>query len=356
MSKTAIALLSAMLLCGCVSLGPKTVVNDRLDYIQEISESWKKQMLFNIVKMRYLDPPTFLDVTSLISQYGIEQQVNASANTGFTWPQSPTSPYGFGGMLGGHQRYVDKPTISYAPLTGQKFTKNLLTPIPPAAVINMIQSGWPIDRIFSFTVKSINGVRNTSRMQASLNEGADFERLLKAMRSIQSAGASDIRVEKAGERDAVIFVISDEARKEEFRENAGAVREILGLKPGVKKYTVVEGKIPGNDEEIALATRSMLEIMLEIAAAIEVPPQHVKEGRTMPTPSVAASENLFSVKIRSSRQKPSDIFTAIQYRDYWFWVDDKDIASKRNFTLMMIFLSLTETDQKLAAPLLTISN
>jgi len=331
------------------------VVNDRIDYIQEISESWKKQMLFNIVKMRYLDPPTFLDVTSLISQYGIEQQVDAAANTGFTWPQSATSPYGLGGMLGGHQRYVDKPTISYAPLTGQKFTKNLLTPIPPAAVINMIQSGWPVDVIFSFTVKSVNGVRNTSRIRNTLYEGKEFDSLLKAMRAIQAAGVTDIRVEKDGAADAVVFVIADESRRDEFREQADTVRKILRLKQGVQKYTVVAGKLPASDGEIALATRSMLEIMLEMAAVIDVPQQHVTEGRTAPTPDASPYDKLFSVKIRSAREKPADAYAAIKYRDHWFWIDDKDIVSKRNFTLMMIFLSLTETDQKLASPLFTIS-
>ena len=38
---------------GCASIGPGTVARDRFDYILAISDSWKSQMLFNLVKLRY---------------------------------------------------------------------------------------------------------------------------------------------------------------------------------------------------------------------------------------------------------------------------------------------------------------
>jgi cephalosporin-C deacetylase-like acetyl esterase len=61
---------------GYASVGPGSIGPDRIDYIQEISDSWKKQMLLNIVKLRYFDAPTFLDVSLIIKQYGTEDQVN----------------------------------------------------------------------------------------------------------------------------------------------------------------------------------------------------------------------------------------------------------------------------------------
>jgi hypothetical protein len=47
---------------GCASIGPGTVTRDRFDYVTAISDSWKSQMLFNLVKLRYGDAPVFLDV------------------------------------------------------------------------------------------------------------------------------------------------------------------------------------------------------------------------------------------------------------------------------------------------------
>jgi hypothetical protein len=58
---------TALALAGCASLGPAKVARDRFDYVEAISDSWKRQMLLNLLKVRYADAPVFLDVTSVIS-------------------------------------------------------------------------------------------------------------------------------------------------------------------------------------------------------------------------------------------------------------------------------------------------
>ena len=40
--------LSALLLTGCASVGPPTIVRDRFDYVAAISESWKRQMMLKL--------------------------------------------------------------------------------------------------------------------------------------------------------------------------------------------------------------------------------------------------------------------------------------------------------------------
>ncbi|MBW2174197.1 MAG: hypothetical protein JRF64_06060, partial [Deltaproteobacteria bacterium] len=54
------ATLAFILLVGCSGIGPGTVERDRFDYVNALSNSWKKQMLLNLVKIRYLDAPIFL--------------------------------------------------------------------------------------------------------------------------------------------------------------------------------------------------------------------------------------------------------------------------------------------------------
>jgi len=78
-------ILFAFALTGCVSFGPSTVSRDRFDYVSTISDSWKSQMLLNIVKLRYADTPAFLDVGSVISQYEFTGEFNATL--GFGLPQ-----------------------------------------------------------------------------------------------------------------------------------------------------------------------------------------------------------------------------------------------------------------------------
>jgi len=42
---------------------------------------------------------------------------------------------------------------------------------------------------------------------------------------------------------------------------------------------VVYGTVPRNDREIALQTRSLLEVIIDLSADIEVPAAHVQEQR-----------------------------------------------------------------------------
>jgi hypothetical protein len=44
----------------------------------------------------------------------------------------------------------------------------------------------------------------------------------------------------------------------------------------------------------------------------------------------------------------------VRYRDYWFWIDDRDVPSKQMLTFMMIVFSLLEKGDKEGAPIVTI--
>lgn len=44
-------------LAGCTSVSPMRVTSDRLDYGQVVAESWKRQTLMNVVRLRYADAP-----------------------------------------------------------------------------------------------------------------------------------------------------------------------------------------------------------------------------------------------------------------------------------------------------------
>ena len=69
----------ALWLTGCATIGPATIPRDRFDHAAAISDSWKSQMLLNLVKARYGDVPVFLDVASAINSYSIETGISAEA-------------------------------------------------------------------------------------------------------------------------------------------------------------------------------------------------------------------------------------------------------------------------------------
>jgi hypothetical protein len=101
----------------------------------------------------------------------------------------------------------------------------------------------------------------------------------------------------------------------------------------------------------------MLEILIDLSSYIEVPEASTAQRRTFPTPAAevingAAVAPL--IRIHSSRQSPGDAFAAVPYREEWYWIDDKDLASKRLFSFIMFLFTLTETEGKQGAPIITV--
>jgi hypothetical protein len=97
---------------GCASIGPGTVARDRFDYTTAISDSWKAQMLLNVVKLRYADAPVFLDVASVINQTGYTGTLGVSGS----WFQNPFSSFAGVTATG---LYGEKPTVTYLPISGE---------------------------------------------------------------------------------------------------------------------------------------------------------------------------------------------------------------------------------------------
>lgn len=64
-------------LTRCASVGPTVLPRDRFDYSSALSESWKSQTLLNIVKLRTMDSPIFVDVAQTVSGYQPQTSMSA---------------------------------------------------------------------------------------------------------------------------------------------------------------------------------------------------------------------------------------------------------------------------------------
>lgn len=90
---------------------------------------------------------------------------------------------------------------------------------------------------------------------------------------------------------------------------------------------------------------------------IDVPPDHVAQGRTVPTVRFIQAENEKDrplVHIHSGATPPARPSAAIGYGGTWCWISDDDYATKRTFTLLMIFTSMAETGVIPQMPTLTL--
>jgi hypothetical protein len=339
---------------GCSAIGPHTVARDRFDYTSAISDSWKAQMLVNMVKLRYGDTPTFLDVASVINQYSVESQVDLR----LVWADPVTTAVSNTQSSGGTARYIDRPTITYSPLAGEKFARSLMTPIPPAAILSLIQANYPIDLVMRLGVHSVNGIRNRFGGAGRARPAdPEFYPLLERLRKLQASGAIGLRVQGTDQKEATLLTLRGKV-DEATEEDTLAVRKMLGLDPTAQEFSVAYSSIAKGDRELAILSRSILEIIIDLGSYIEVPNVHVEEKRVNPTnmeENSATGPSSPLIRIHNSKEKPADAFVAVPYHGYWFWIDDRDLPSKRMFSFLMFIFTLVEkTGSKEGAPIVTI--
>jgi hypothetical protein len=334
-----------LLLAGC-GIGPPMLERDRLDYQTALSESWKRQTLMNLVRTRYADAPVFLETTSIINQYSAEAEVSALGVLNNP-PWSSRQEYN------GVGRFYDRPTVTYVPMTGEKFARSLLSPIPPASLVSLVQSGWPVDFVFRLTCESINGVRNRSsgELQSRVADPR-FEELLAALRRVQLADTIGMRLERKDGKETVIIFLGRN-HTEATVADCARIREILGLAAQTSEFRLVFGAVSSGGDEFAILSRSMMQLMVELSACIDVPEEHLDRGMTFRP--VAGPKETRLIEIRSARLKPWNAFAAVLYKDHWYWIEDGDFRSKRMLSLLMIFFSMTEGGSGAGAPIVTVN-
>jgi hypothetical protein len=344
-------LAGVLLLAGCAHLGPKTVAVDRFDYSSAIADSWKQQILLNIVKIRYVDLPVFVDVSSIVAGYSL--QTGVAVNGVMSSERAVQGNYG---SIGGTAIYTDRPTITYVPMTGEKFLKGLVTPIEPRNIFFLLQSGYPADFILALTVESLNGIRNRSATGGVVREAdPDFLRALQLLREVQLAGAVGMRVEedKVKGSTAVLFFQRDDLPAD-IKAKGAEIRRLLKLPADQQKFALTYSPMRGAANELAVNSRSMLQILGAFASYVEVPEAHLKAGLAAPAFERESATQRTIGRIRGGPAKPDNAYVAVQYQGQWFWVDGSDWQAKRALTAVMFFFTLADTGNAERLPLVTI--
>jgi hypothetical protein len=344
----------AALVGGCSSVGPPVLARDRFDYSSAVADSWKRQTLLNIVKLRYLDSPIFLDVAQIVSGYQLQTTVSASG----TATVDPSSVPTIGSFLnfGAQGSFTDRPTITFVPLTGDQYIRGIVTPLRPEQVFSAILAGWPAEALLFTAVNTLNGLGN--QQLGGISPHAPDPRFLRAVRlmgSLQASRALGFRFAgKQPDTRTILFFRRAELSERERRE-IDELRRLLELDPEATEFDLVFGPTPASAREIAVQTRSLVQILVEVGGQVSAPASHVAEGRATPgLPVTDGIEVLRYMRIHSSAERSPHAFLSVPYRDHWFWIDDRDLATKRSFSLLMLLFSLADTGEKKGVPLLTI--
>jgi hypothetical protein len=209
-------------------------------------------------------------------------------------------------------------------------------------------------------LKGINGIRNTLVVEEDTESATDakqqpgaFDRIMRLLDQLRRVGALRYARDANGEFQVVFRVVEPEQENalEELLELTGISKRPSGGRLVLPLRLAVDVS-PG--DAFVLETRSTLEILRTAGGCIEIPESHLKDG--VVEPRVDRHEGRF-MRIRTSRVRPGgEGSVAVQYRGWWYYVDDADVDSKRAFVFlrMLVGLRLHEGSQKLAAPVLTI--
>ncbi|GMU32677.1 MAG: hypothetical protein AMXMBFR20_05490 [Planctomycetia bacterium] len=398
--------LPASLLAGCV-LGPTALSESRWRYNEVISKTSNEQILLNLVRLRYRDVPFVLDVGSVSAQFEFRQSTDALGTLNENVGPYPINPDSL--EIGGGFSFADRPTVIFSPVQGQKFVRQLMTPVGLDTLLLLQRSGWRADRVLRLCVQSINGVDNATSASGPTPRNApayrEFRRVCQLIQTLQDRrqiafgyvsedsdfsdaippaaiqGEDLVLAAKEGftlrkSEDGTGFVLRGpksriELQIAELAADSPEVRElidILNLAPGKNRFEVVfigtevvnrEPNPPGF-QRVFIASRALLGTMFYVSQNVDIPKAHERGGLVTQTRTEdgqpfdwnAVSGDL--LRIQSQRLQPRNAAVAVQYRGYWFYIADDDLASKSTFTLLSQLGSLQAGVEAGPGPVLTI--
>jgi hypothetical protein len=224
-----------------------------------------------------------------------------------------------------------------------------MTPVPPPAVLFLLQAGYPVRLVFGLCVRTINDLDNRS-VDPIWSRAADpeFERLVDLLERMQREGGIAMRVERRDDGDASVMRLR---RKRVRKEDVAEAARLLGIDPAAPDHHVTYGAVARSNREIAIQTRSIFEIMVELSARVQPPPEHLRRGYVSAVDTEGADVEF---RVQSGTTKPDDAYTAVRYLDHWFWIAQNDESSKVDFVFLMLLFSLVETREGQTAPIVTV--
>ncbi len=259
-------------------------------------------------------------------------------------------------------RYSETPTISYAPLKGEQFVRNIIAPMSFRTFMLLANAGWDIERLMRLTVSRINGVANAPGAEGPTPRTAppyaEFLRVARLLGELQRKGAVRFRYQDPAARARPGLFFDEEAIDwPEVRE----LRSLLGLEVTKRVYDLHILADQPSADSIGIELRALVEMLNVLSTSVEVPLRDEESGRVTVTRDARGERFEWSqmmdglFRVRSQGEQPTDAVVAVRYRGAWFFIDDTDIDSKDTFRLLdQVGSILAGETQPSAAPVLTL--
>jgi hypothetical protein len=296
--------------CGCTTATTKAINSTYAGYNQTIAHNQNQQMLLNLVRLRYRELPMFLKVGALSSSFAFEMQGGANFGRSFaeqTW-----------GINAGTS-FSSRPTITYTPIEGETFVKQLLGEIDESTFVLLFRSGWPIETLCHVMVERIQQNYNKTDEPTY----PEFREMVDRLAEAQGLNRLN-------------FVTSE---GEVYLQITAREASIEGLGADSPE---VERMVPFD----AFQLRSLMDVMFFLAKNTQVPKGHSDQVRV-------AEENGW-MNIRATRDQPNDALVWVKHNEHYFSIASSDVQSKDTFALVKMLFEVQAGDIKSVTPILTL--
>ena len=352
------------LISGCAAQGAKRVPADRFDYNAAIAQSTREQMLLNIVRSRYLEVPVFLTVSSVLTQYEYDRSVGLG---GFFQLGRDTTDTITGNT---NLRFSERPTITYLPVEGQEFSAHLLSEIPFEIIFAAAQAGWPIDIFMRIGVQRLGAVENMSfgelpasgyidtktQFASDFKKLKRFERMINLIFVLSDREVIEVQQVEEDGKDERYLIIAEKV-PEDMRPMLGELRQLIGL-TNRNRFRITDRVTNIREDEISIQTRSVMAMMEFMARGVEVPLEHLEDGWVidygLQNSEGEVAKGLIPFRMHSKKSRPENVFAAVRFNNYWYYIDHADITSKRALSLIIVLFRLQAPTPSGAAPILTL--
>lgn len=337
----------AAVACACSVVGPNAIRNGRMAYNEAIRTTNDEQLLMVAVHDRYEENASLLAVASVtanmhtIASAGVEAGYGGGEN--YRGNLVPFSA---------EMVYEENPTISYVPVAGAKYTRQVMAPISLATLAQFTGTLEDPAGIYAAFIAKVNGIENPDF--ATRPADPRFARFVGLMAQLTTLGCLHWVETKPGE-----FAIAIERCGAEHVAAVAALLDILDIPISHATNAgmvlpVALGLKRNSDTDITLITRSILDLMELLSAAIDVPDADLESGITKSygPPGEVGSH----LEVTYSKDRPQHASVAVPYRDGWFYIDERDRATKRFFRVLTTLWTITiaENTGTSNAPLLTV--
>lgn len=338
-----------LVLTGCTAVGPSTISASRPAYNQAVQRSNDQELLLNLVRVIYRDTTYFTTVERIAASYEFNRSVSGGINV-----QSATNAVTRALNIGDATLSLnEQPTVFYAPVEGEKFVRQMLTPMNPNLLLLLVNSGWSVDRVFSLAVQEMNGLRNapsaTGPTPILEPNFRDFKETVRLMRILQTRGVMELGRQLGSELLEIRFDAS-----EDDADLVARVKFLLGLDQHLNAFPIVSGNEKQQNDRIFISTRALMSTLGYLAHGIRVPVADLDAGRIQRTRRRDGhdfdwQELLGGVLlVRSSSEVPKNSSVSIQYRGSFFYIADNDLDSKSTFVLLNQLMALNATPSNAA--------